>query len=327
MRKTRLVTLAGTFLLTSGCTSLLPVQSAPATSSQSSTSSGTQNNPEVVNALSDVQDLRREIKDLRNRVERQEFELDKLKNRQRELYDDLDRRIRQSERVSGISAGQAPVASASTGVSAPVFSNVPQTGSSNALPPTAQGTGRSSTTIQPVTVLPSNVTVGSPAPVTGATPSVGAVTPGQVAIIQPQLGSAPPATSGPVSVSTQDAYDQAFGLLKQSRYADAVQAFEVFVQNNPANDLTDDAYYWMAEARYVTREFESALSGFRTVATRFPSSQRVPASYLKVGYIQYEIGAYADARETLTFIMKNYPTHRVAVSAETRLKKMDREGR
>ena len=93
------------------------------------------------------------------------------------------------------------------------------------------------------------------------------------------------------------------------------------------SQLTDDAWYWMAEAYYVTRNYEQALTAFNTVLSYFTNSPRIPASRLKIGYIQYEISDYISARETLATLLQDFPAHRVAVSAEARLKKMTREGR
>jgi tol-pal system protein YbgF len=309
----RLAILAGTCLVFAGCAGVYPPQRTSSTSGPQSTgpSQPARSNTDVVDALSDVQNLRVEMSELRDRVERQEFELERLQNRQRDLYDDLDQRLRARERSATAGVGAQPVPPTATSTQPAIISQPPTLES----PPGAAGTP----------------TIPSQPGIQGSTPTIGggtgvATQPGQIASVPPQIDSGPGAPA-PVSVSAQEAYDQAFGLLKQSRYADAIQAFEEFIRGYPTNDLTDDAYYWLAEARYVTRDFEAALNGFRTVSTNFPNSQRVPASYLKIGYIQYEIGAYADARETLSFIMKNFPTHRVAVSAETRLKKMDREGR
>ena len=83
----------------------------------------------------------------------------------------------------------------------------------------------------------------------------------------------------------------------------------------------------MAEAHYVMRDFERALIAFNTVVSYFVNSPRIPASRLKIGYIQYEMSNYPEARETLTQLFRDFPAHRVAVSAEARLKRMDREGR
>jgi tol-pal system protein YbgF len=132
-----------------------------------------------------------------------------------------------------------------------------------------------------------------------------------------------PATNGSVTLDEQNAYEQAFDLLKQSRYEDAILGFQTLVDTWPTSQLADDAYYWMSEARYVNREFEHALSGFRTVVSRYPDSQRVPEALLKIGYIQYDIGAYEDAAETFRDILARFPGHQVTVSAQTRLRRIE----
>jgi tol-pal system protein YbgF len=128
-----------------------------------------------------------------------------------------------------------------------------------------------------------------------------------------------------ITLGEQDAYDQAFNMLKQSRYEEAAEEFANFLRQYRNSQLTDDAWYWMAEAHYVTRDFERALIGFNTVISYFVNSPRIPASRLKIGYIQYETSNYEGSRETLTQLLRDFPAHRVAVSAQARLKKMDRE--
>lgn len=338
MTTTRLATLASICLIIGGCATAFPNSQGSSSPRQAPVQqaggTGPGSGQDVVQALSEMQGLQREIRDLRDRVERQEYELERLRTRQRDLYDDLDQRLRNQERAAA-SGGQAGGGS---------FSSAP----SGSAPTIGQDSGQSSGNQDTTGFDTSGQASGQDSGINVATPTIGGdsgsagqasgqqdagqgqagggTASGQVAIVQPQMDGGG-TSGGAVSASAQEAYDQAFGLLKQSRYADAVQAFEAFIRDYSSNDLTDDAYYWLAEARYVTREFEAALNGFRTVTTNFAESQRVPASYLKIGYIQYEIGAYTDARDTLTYIMKNFPTHRVAVSAETRLKKMDREGR
>ena len=135
------------------------------------------------------------------------------------------------------------------------------------------------------------------------------------------------ATPGIVTAAEKAAYDKAFSLLKQSRYADAALEFATFLREHPSGGLNDAAWYWMAQARFVMREYESALNAYQTIANYFPESSRVPAALLKIGYIQYETADYEESRETLTQLLKEFPAHRVAVSAEARLKKMDRERR
>ena len=269
-----------------------------------------------------IEDLRREISSLRNQLDIQAFELEKLRRRQRELYDDLDARLRQEERVTasmptpgegGPARGslvpteptQAADLSQSTREPSSGVSETETTGSSiNASDAEADATTDTDENIADSVVVGSAIQTK--------------VTSGQT------LNST--TVSKAVSVSEEETYDTAFDLLKQSRYADAAVAFTQFIQRFPNSELTDDAWYWMGEARFVTREFSQSLGAFQTVINRFMDSPRIPASYLKVGYIQYEYGAYMKARETLNFVLNSFPNHRVVVNAKARLEKMDREG-
>ena len=265
-----------------------------------------------------MEDLHREISSLRDQLDIQTFELEKLRRRQRELYDDLDARLRQEERITASmptpgEGGSAPSSlvptkptqateiSQSTREPSSGVSETEATGSSSNASDAVTNTGESSV---------DTIVVGSAIPTTA--------TSGQT------LNSA--TVSNAVSVSEEETYDAAFDLLKQSLYADAAVAFTQFIQRFPNSELTDDAWYWMGEARFVTREFSQSLGAFQNVINNFMDSPRIPASYLKVGYIQYEYGAYIKARETLNFVLSSFPNHRVVVNAKARLEKMAREG-
>ncbi len=269
-----------------------------------------------------IEDLRGEINSLRDQLDFQTFELEKLRRRQRELYDDLDARLRQEERVTALMPmpggdGSSPSSQEPTeptqsadfsqstrvpgsGVSETEMSNS-SSNASNAVTDVVANTGESSE---------DTIIVGSAIQTTATSGKI--------------LNST--TVSNTVSVSEEETYDAAFDLLKQSLYADAAVAFTQFVQRFPNSELTDDAWYWIGEARFVTREFSQSIGAFQNVINNFMDSPRIPASYLKVGYIQYEYGAYIKARETLNFVVSSFPNHRVVVNAKARLEKMAREG-
>ena len=139
---------------------------------------------------------------------------------------------------------------------------------------------------------------------------------------KPSSASSVGGGSTSVSLNEQQAYESAFELLKQSRYQDAITEFDALVNTWPRSELADDALYWMSEANYVNREFEAALNGFRRIVEGYPESSRLPEAMLKVGYIQYDIGAYDQAAQTFQDILARFPGHQVTVSAETRLRRI-----
>ncbi len=297
--------------------------------------------PDVSKALLALQELREELKGLRNALDLLAFDLKKLDRRQRDLYDDLDERLRRQERASVVTSANPSTETTLPAITAvPAVSDVVSSSSKPAQSPVPgpavtvqESSPEIAVTSSNTESLPTSVVVGSVTtmPISvpeGKTPTT---TSGAGDVSDTVTGSVPKlavtVTPGIVTAVEKAAYDKAFSLLKQSRYADAALEFETFLREHPSGGLNDDAWYWMAQARYVMREFETALNAYQTIANYFPESSRVPAALLKIGYIQYEMAAYPEARQTLSDLLERFPAHRVAVSAETRLKKMDREGR
>jgi tol-pal system protein YbgF len=292
-RKAPLIVVSAILVLVAGCGSTPPPQPV-----QEVQQPEPPQNQEVLKALSDLAEIKEELKQLRNAVEEIQFETENAKRRQQDLFQDLDRRMASVERNESLLNPQTeePVDSQITVVDGDAGEQ--QSGEQD-----GEQTGGS---VNQVVVSNSNNTTS-----TTASSSTG------------QIASTTSTVSGSVTLQEQEAYDQGFELLKQSRYEDAINQFQMMADTWPDSQLADDSYYWMSEARYVNREFEHALSGFRTVVSRYPDSQRVPEALLKVGYIQYDIGAYEEAADTFRDILARFPGHQVTVAAQTRLRRIE----
>jgi len=126
--------------------------------------------------------------------------------------------------------------------------------------------------------------------------------------------------------SDRENYEAAFELLKQQRYAESGAAFEQFLASFPNSQLADNAQYWLAEAHYVLSEFDEALAQFQLVISAYPRSRKIPDALLKIGYSNYELGRWQDARDALAQVGDNFADTTYARLAEQRLKRMDDEG-
>jgi tol-pal system protein YbgF len=73
----------------------------------------------LLDLLRQLEELQTEVRQLRNSVEVQGHELEQLKGRQRALYDDLDKRLRDAERRGTATAPTAETSAAVAGVVAP----------------------------------------------------------------------------------------------------------------------------------------------------------------------------------------------------------------
>ena len=124
-----------------------------------------------------------------------------------------------------------------------------------------------------------------------------------------------PAAAG----ADQGAYNQAFDILKAGKYADAITAFQQFLQTYPQSSLADNAQYWLGESYYVTRDFQNAAAAFQTVLDRWPDSRKAPDALLKLGYTQAQLQHTAQARATLSSVATRYPGSDAANLAAARL--------
>ena len=233
-------------------------------------------------------DMQRIIGDL----EVQSHQLRTMKKQQKDIYTDIDRRLRKLE--------QAPASSSGVPVSpAPAFTS-------------PGGSGGTSSTIAttPVPVMPAGG--GSQMPQTST---------GTSANIAPQ--QAPQKTRSMSDVEqnvARSAYERAFNLLKQRRYKLAITSFKAFLETYPNASYADNAQYWLGEANYANREYKTALSEFQKVISAYPNSPKRADAMLKIGYTHAELGNKKKALNTLNTIVSSYPGSTAARLAQKRIK-------
>lgn len=261
----------------------------------------------LIDMLTQLQQLQREVQQLRGEVEMQGEQLRRMQEQQRTLYLDMERRLQQGGAAAvppgaAVVPGAAPVTPVAPGVpGAPA--NMTIGGAPAATPPGAEAPASA---VPPTPAAPSAV-----APAATATPPAPAAT--------PQAGVATP--------EEQAAYEQALNILREGRYADAAQAYRQFLTTWPNGRYADNAQYWLAETQYVTRQFPQALEEFGKVVNGYPNSAKLPDALLKMGYIHYEQGDWKAARENLQAVTQRFPDSTAARLAGERLQRMDREGR
>jgi len=127
--------------------------------------------------------------------------------------------------------------------------------------------------------------------------------------------------NAPSSVE-QAVYSQAFDALKAGSYSVAITGFKDFLGSYPASPLAENAQYWLGEAYYVNKDYDSAAGAFRAVLKKWPDSRKAPDALLKLGYTQAAQKQYSAARATLDEVTKKYPGTDAAKLASDRLKRI-----
>lgn len=252
-------------------------------------------NQVLVNMLGQIEDLQKEVMELRSFNEEQGYELQSLKKRQRDLYLDIDRRISQTER--DLSSRPTKVI-------------------------TEQERGLTSTTTD-------IVVQADPSQDGAATSDLSPQSvPGDAAASVEQSAdseSVNAATSEPTSeqlVAERNAYQEAFNLLRQLKYEPATRSFRQFIKDFPQGRYAHIAQYWLAEASYARRDFKQAIIDYQRLLNDYPKSPKVAEAMLKMGYCRFELDRKDEAKTILQQLLDRFPKATESDQARNLLKQI-----
>jgi len=257
----------------------------------------------LLDMLQQIELLQQEVAKLRGEIEVSNHVIDQMKNRQRDLYTDIDRRLQSIEGPTN--GNQSPDGNTTSSnppletlgrvetVSPPQKQNQTQ---AETLALTLEETGTQTQEPQTETITEAVTTTEASA--------------------EPESGK----NAESDAVQIQAEYQQAFKLLKQSQYDQAIKAFDTFLQAHPENQYSDNAQYWMAEALYVKRQYEDAIKEYSNLVANYPESQKVPHGLLKIGYSYQELGKTDEAKLWYTDVKQRFPGTTASRLANDRLK-------
>ena len=237
-------------------------------------------NQGLVDLMSRFDQLQREMEKIIGNLEVQNHQLQVLKKQQKDLYEDLDRRLRKLEQSPGSNTSSS---------SAPTVGGAPVT---------------------PVPVQSATVSGSSQAAPSQQTPPGGGSAPTQ----------AQTSMSNVEENVARSAYERAFNLLKQRRYDLAITSFKAFLETYPYATYADNAQYWIGEANYASKKYKVALDEFQKVVSKYPNSPKRADALLKIGYTYVELDNKKMAKHTFNTILKSYPGTTAAKLAEKRIK-------
>ena len=236
-----------------------------------------------------IQLLQGDMAKLRGQIEVVTYELEQSQKRQRDLYVDLDTRLRKMEAAAASAAESANAANAANAAN-------PANTASTGTPPAGNAT----------VVAPPAATVAAPPPATVAAP------PTTVAV-------APPVRNSSDGVAEQRAYDAALDLFKRGDYQGAITGFGSFIKTYPRSPLASSAQFWIGNAQYARRDYRGSIVTQRQLLKDYPDSSKAPDALLNIASAQADMGDNAAARRTLEELIAKYPKSDAGTRAKQRL--------
>lgn len=158
---------------------------------------------------------------------------------------------------------------------------------------------------------------GAPPATTGKPPAPASTAPtgqnpGTINAGAAPVAPAPVARSNSAPASEQpgeaEAYRSAYALVQGRQFAQAIPAFQQFLQKYPDGAYAANSHYWLGEL-YLVKEppdLEASRQSFALLLSQYPDNSKAPDALYKLGKVQFLKGNREKAREYLDLVITQY---------------------
>lgn len=270
-----------------------------------------QPNRGVVQLLNQVEALNGDLSRLRGQIEVLTNEIANAQKRQRDMYVDLDTRLRRIEQQGAGKKDQEGITSLEERVR-----KLEQAAGS----PSGSIPAPVSTTVAPVSVPPASASAAAATPTTAGQPGAAGAAVATAAGAGASGPSLPPASlSNADQASIQRAYDGAYSNYRINDYQGAIRSFDSFLRTYPKHQLAPNAQYWIGESYFQLHDYRAAIEAQRRLLGTYPDSAKVPDALLIIGTAESTLGDNTAARKTFEDLIAKYPATESAEKAKGRL--------
>ncbi|MFZ2542251.1 MAG: tol-pal system protein YbgF [Gallionella sp.] len=112
------------------------------------------------------------------------------------------------------------------------------------------------------------------------------------------------------------AFEGAYALLKSNKHANAVKAFQEFLQRHPDSVHIPNAKFWLGNALYKLNNFKGALNTYQDLLKTNPGLPKAAEVTYIIAICQLELKLESAAKKTLKQLISNYPTSEAAAKAK-----------
>lgn len=261
------------------------VNSAPASSS----------NSDALSLLLDqIGDLQAEVQSLRAMVEEQSFELRKMQR------DSLSRYTNVDDRLSGLESSAS---------AAPVIANRTVPGVNSSVAPTSN-------------TAPLNqrsIATARPDPISQSQP----LSPATTANRAPATRNIGRGTLEPAVLSEQQLYQMAYDSVIKSNFDLSIAEFDQYLSIYSQGRFVANAHYWKGQAYLYLNRYNEAVESYEVIINEHQDSAKLPDALYGLALAYEGMGNISEARRLLSDIRRRFPNTGVANLADTRLLSLD----
>ena len=118
------------------------------------------------------------------------------------------------------------------------------------------------------------------------------------------------------NLSPENQFQIAFDQIWNKKYDEAKLSLKSFIKQNPENQLSGSAYYWLAKLYLFEKNYREAVLTFVEGHEKYPNSIKAPNMLYEMADALLKMGKNKEACVTLTTLSKEFSSHKLKNKAE-----------
>mgnify|MGYP003322551131 CR=1 FL=1 len=112
-------------------------------------------------------------------------------------------------------------------------------------------------------------------------------------------------------LSPEDQFQVAFDNIRDKKWQDAKTTFEQFIADNPDNQLSGSAHYWLGELYILEKNYREAALIFAEGFQKFPDSIKAAEMLFKLSQSLYQVEKTTEACKTMEKLIIDFPKNNI----------------
>ena len=126
-----------------------------------------------------------------------------------------------------------------------------------------------------------------------------------------------------VILSPEEQFQTAFDNIRNKNWDDAKNLFIKFIENNPENQLSGSAHYWLGELYILEKKYRDAAVVLAEGYQKFPKSIKSSDILFKLSESLYLADKKIESCKTLEKLILDFPNNKFAKNAKEKIQKYD----
>ncbi len=112
-------------------------------------------------------------------------------------------------------------------------------------------------------------------------------------------------------LSPEDQFQVAFDNIRDKKWQDAKTSFKQFISENPDNQLSGSAHYWLGELFILEKNYREAALIFAEGFQKFPDSIKAAEMLFKLSQSLYQVEKTVEACKTMEKLIIDFPKNKI----------------